>query len=563
MTAAESTGASDHTPHPAATATPPDSPSTDMEPADTDTVDPVAGLRVAGGASGVDEPTTAVSVASASSTATDSATSVPTLLLPAAQAMPVPTHPVSVVSGLVSGLLAWVGLGPGLTNAPAAPVQPPLLWGLLEWVRRQVQHTFFNRTPTTTYNPFENSYSADGVITGDLRAVDPDGDPLTFTVTRAPEHGSVVVNPGGTFTYTPNSEFARVRTDTFTITVDDSAAYRLPGFAGQVQDLLHRGAQRLGFSGADGIDSHPIVVAMPSVVATIAVGDGPGGIALSPDGSRAYVTRFDDDLVSVIDTTTNAVIATIPVGDYPVQVVVTPDGGYAYVSNPVGDTVSVIDTATNTVVATVPGGGQAPNGVAVSPDGAYVYFSSAVASLNAGKSVSVVETATNTVVDVITVGDSPTSVAVSPDGATIYVANSADGTVSVIDAASNSVTDTITVGGGPVGLAVSPDGARVYVTHFDSFTGDTVSVINTATNAVIATIAVGQGPAGVAFTPGGGTALVANSADDTVSVIRRLTNSVIATIDVGDGPGQVVVSPDGTRAYVVNSFDGTVSVIAL
>ena len=367
MTAAESTGGSDHTPHPAATATPPDSPSTDMEPADTDTVDPVAGLRVAGGAGGVDEPTTTVSVTSASSTATDSATSVPTLLLPAAQAMPAPTHPVSVVSGLLSGLLAWVGLGPGLTNAPAAPVQPPLLWGLLEWVRRQVQHTFFNRTPTTTYDPFENSYSADGVITGDLRAVDPDGDPLTFTVAQAPDHGSVVVNPDGTFTYTPNSEFARVRTDTFTITVDDSAAYRLPGFAGQVQDLLHRGAQRLGFSGADGIDSHPIVVAMPSVVATIAVGDGPGGIALSPDGSRAYVTRFDDDLVSVIDTTTNAVIATIPVGDYPVQVVVTPDGGYAYVSNPVGDTVSVIDTATNTVVATVPGGGQAPNGVAVSP----------------------------------------------------------------------------------------------------------------------------------------------------------------------------------------------------
>ena len=487
-----------------------------MEPADTDTVDPVAGLRVAGGAGGVDEPTTTVSVTSASSTATDSATSVPTLLLPAAQAMPAPTHPVSVVSGLLSGLLAWVGLGPGLTNAPAAPVQPPLLWGLLEWVRRQVQHTFFNRTPTTTYDPFENSYSADGVITGDLRAVDPDGDPLTFTVAQAPDHGSVVVNPDGTFTYTPNSEFARVRTDTFTITVDDSAAYRLPGFAGQVQDLLHRGAQRLGFSGADGIDSHPIVVAMPSVVATIAVGDGPGGIALSPDGSRAYVTRFDDDLVSVIDTTTNAVIATIPVGDYPVQVVVTPDGGYAYVSNPVGDTVSVIDTATNTVVAT------------------HARWRTA-----------------------------PTSVAVSPDGATIYVANSADGTVSVIDAASNSVTDTITVGGGPVGLAVSPDGARVYVTHFDSFTGDTVSVINTATNAVIATIAVGQGPAGVAFTPGGGTALVANSADDTVSVIRRLTNSVIATIDVGDGPGQVVVSPDGTRAYVVNSFDGTVSVIAL
>ena len=66
----------------------------------------------------------------------------------------------------------------------------PGWWGLLDGVRRQIQHTLFNRTPTVAYNPAENSRSADGVISGDLHAVDPDGDPLTFTVTRAPERGS-------------------------------------------------------------------------------------------------------------------------------------------------------------------------------------------------------------------------------------------------------------------------------------------------------------------------------------------------------------------------------------
>ena len=114
---------------------------------------------------------------------------VATQLVPAVTALPVPASPVSVVTGLVSGLLAWVGLSPGLTNAPVAPAQAPLLWGLLAWVRREVQRTFFNQTPTTAYNPAENSQSIDGVITGDLNAVDADGDPVSFTVTEAPRTG--------------------------------------------------------------------------------------------------------------------------------------------------------------------------------------------------------------------------------------------------------------------------------------------------------------------------------------------------------------------------------------
>ncbi len=79
--------------------------------------------------------------------------------------------------------LNMVALQASTTPAESGP------FGFLEWVGRQLRHTFFNRTPITAYNPAENSRSEDGVITGDLRAVDPDGDPLTFTVTRAPERG--------------------------------------------------------------------------------------------------------------------------------------------------------------------------------------------------------------------------------------------------------------------------------------------------------------------------------------------------------------------------------------
>jgi len=50
---------------------------------------------------------------------------------------------------------------------------------------------------------------------------DPDGDPLTVTAAGEPAHGTVVVNPDGTVTYTPDAGF--VGTDTFPYTVCDDA----------------------------------------------------------------------------------------------------------------------------------------------------------------------------------------------------------------------------------------------------------------------------------------------------------------------------------------------------
>jgi YVTN family beta-propeller protein len=51
---------------------------------------------------------------------------------------------------------------------------------------------------------------------------------------------------------------------------------------------------------------------------------------------------------------------------YPSTVAITPDGSHAYVTNYNSNSVSVIDTATNTVTATV-GVGEHPNGVAITP----------------------------------------------------------------------------------------------------------------------------------------------------------------------------------------------------
>jgi YVTN family beta-propeller protein len=74
----------------------------------------------------------------------------------------------------------------------------------------------------------------------------------------------------------------------------------------------------------------------------------PYGVAVTPDGSKVYVTNLNDNTVSVIDTAMNKVITTISVGPNPLAVAVTPDGSKVYVTSLSG-TVSVIDTVSNTV----------------------------------------------------------------------------------------------------------------------------------------------------------------------------------------------------------------------
>ncbi|SDD06159.1 Calx-beta domain-containing protein [Pedobacter soli] len=56
-------------------------------------------------------------------------------------------------------------------------------------------------------------------VNGTITATDVDGDPLTFTVSTPPVHGTVVVNSDGTYTYTPSAGY--VGSDTFTVTVSD------------------------------------------------------------------------------------------------------------------------------------------------------------------------------------------------------------------------------------------------------------------------------------------------------------------------------------------------------
>ena len=58
---------------------------------------------------------------------------------------------------------------------------------------------------------------------GTLKVSDPEGQALTFTVTRQPKRGSVTIREDGTFLYTPKKN--KVGTDSFTYTATDPAGH--------------------------------------------------------------------------------------------------------------------------------------------------------------------------------------------------------------------------------------------------------------------------------------------------------------------------------------------------
>ncbi len=204
--------------------------------------------------------------------------------------------------------------------------------------------------------------------------------------------------------------------------------------------------------------------------------------------------------MSVIDVATNTVQGTIKVGTEPRAVAITPNGSVAYVTNEGSSavrgssTVSVIEVATNTVHGTIKAGGE-PIGIAITPDGKDVY----VARIHADK-LSEIKTSSNAVVASVRAGFEPWGLAISPDGRLGLVTESSNygGNAAMVFKPSRAtVGKVIPVGGTPTAVAFIPDGSAAYVTNSGS---NTVSVIDTATKDVTAVFTVGTRPTGVAFT---------------------------------------------------------------
>lgn len=335
-----------------------------------------------------------------------------------------------------------------------------------------------------------------------------------------------------------------------------------------------------------------------TVVATVAVGVTPAGLAITPDSRFAYVANNNNygisgsDSVSVIDLSTNLPVTTITDASFnePYTITINAAGTKAYVTNSNGATVTIIDTATNTVSGLI-SGFDGPSGFAITPDGTKAYvnnYGGPILGSGNGTTVRVVDLTTNTIIgSPITVGQAPAALAMAPSGTYVYsinyvTGNPGTGTMSVIRTSDNTVTTPVGSLFGPFAIALTPNGNYAYITNFGSNNfapyGSTVSVVDLSTYTIINTITVGIQPSGLAITPDGKYAYVSNyntlyagqyftnltAGQGTINIIDIATNTLLPlTIAVGESPDAIAISPNGQYAYISNYTANTVNVIAL
>jgi DNA-binding beta-propeller fold protein YncE len=278
----------------------------------------------------------------------------------------------------------------------------------------------------------------------------------------------------------------------------------------------------------------------PKSPRTVAAGDLPDGMALSPDGKSLYAANVGSNSVSEYDIGPRGVLApkapaTVGAGGYPGDVAVSPDGESAYVAD-VGY-ISQFDIGPGGVLspkspATV-AAGVFPSDVVVSPDGNSVYESSEGFDVAPGSvhqyDVGPGGELSPKPIKEVYAGNPPRGIAVSPGGESVYVANggsdgegSSDGVYQFDVGASGQLKPksppTAAAGRRPSGVVVSPDGKHVYVTNG---AGGDVSQFDVGPDGTLsakpATVAAHRNPSALAFSPGGQSLYVANAGSANIS----------------------------------------------
>ena len=212
----------------------------------------------------------------------------------------------------------------------------------------------------------------------------------------------------------------------------------------------------------------------------------PAGIALSRDGSRAFVVDagYAPPGLRIIDTQTLATRARVPLADAFGSPLRDENGDGVWVAGGSPNTIVHIDTAAARVDRTVALGNDFySTSIARSPDGTTL----AVTGDTADR-VAFVNARDGTITATWATGSHPRAGAFSADGALLFVADWDGRTLDVIDPR-KGVVDAVTVGLHPD--AIAAEGNRLYVADADD---DDITVVDATARKAIARVPLGLGP---------------------------------------------------------------------
>jgi YVTN family beta-propeller protein len=333
---------------------------------------------------------------------------------------------------------------------------------------------------------------------------------------------------------------------------------------------------------------------VPTSVATDAT--MPNAIAVDPVTNLIFVADHTNNLVQVINGSSDAVTQSVPVGTNPIAMVVDSARGYVYVANhndnsQISTVIRESDFTTagigdngashpigldlNTVNSTIFVANQdsdslswahllfdeettfssfgvchQPNAVAVNSVTAQVWV-----SCNDGNITRVNFSGFNTT----TFGLSapPVAVVLNPLTNQVYVATTT-GDIDIIDGVSLAIT-TVSNGGFPsTAIAVNTASSKVYVLN----AAGTVSVLDVANNNALSQVSVGSNPTGIAINPVTNKIYVVNSGGNTITAIDGSSNSTRTINSSGTQPTAIAVNPMTNHDFAFNLVAGDVTDIA-
>lgn len=171
------------------------------------------------------------------------------------------------------------------------------------------------------------------------------------------------------------------------------------------------------------------------------------------DARTIFTANIGSDSISQIEqgpngTWTQTLIA---VGKGPEGIELAPNGREVWTAHSRDGGVSIIDIATRKVTHTLNAGTKRSNRIKLTPDGRFALIS----DLEAGDLV-VLDAATRKEIKRMPLGRMPEGILIPPDGARAFVAVNGDNHVAVIDLKTWQVTSRITTGTGPDGMAWVP-----------------------------------------------------------------------------------------------------------
>lgn len=172
-------------------------------------------------------------------------------------------------------------------------------------------------------------------------------------------------------------------------------------------------------------------------------------LVIARDGKTIYTSNVNSDTVTAVEEGaggqwTNTVIA---VGKGPEGIDLSPDGKEVWAANSGDGTVSVIDTATKKVTATVNVETKHSNRVKFARDGKLVLIS----DLGSGDLV-VMDAGTRKEVKRLKLGSSTEGILIEPDGSKAFVAVSGDNKVAGVDLKKLEAVKTFETGKDPDGM---------------------------------------------------------------------------------------------------------------